>query len=105
MEYISNITHKTDIKINQMISWIGIPKSRYYYWKDNDTVPDKSKAVIPKRHWILSWEREAIIEYALKHIGEGYRRLTYMMMGKFSLKLKIMFVVLIVLLFSQLAPR
>ncbi len=82
MEYISNITHKTDIKINQMISWIGIPKSRYYYWKDNDTVPDKSKAVIPKRHWILSWEREAIIEYALKHIGEGYRRLTYMMMDE-----------------------
>lgn len=82
LDYISNITYKSDIKINQMINWIGIPKSKYYYWKNNDTVPDKSKATIPKRHWILNWEREAIIEYALNHIGEGYRRLTYMMMDE-----------------------
>mgnify|MGYP001176897582 FL=1 len=82
MDYVENITGKTEIKIFQMVNWIGIPKSRYYYWKENDLVPDKSKAIIPKRHWILDWERQSIIEYALKHTGEGYRRLTYMMIDE-----------------------
>jgi len=30
----------------------------------------------------LDWEKEAIIEYARNHIGEGYRRLTYMMLDE-----------------------
>jgi transposase InsO family protein len=30
----------------------------------------------------LEWEKEAIINYAKSHLGEGYRRLTYMMMDE-----------------------
>jgi hypothetical protein len=49
---------KTSTPVNKLLGLIGI---------------------IPKKRWILNWEREAIIGYARTHMGEGYRRLTYMM--------------------------
>jgi len=35
---------------------------------------------VPRSHWLVSWERQAIIGFAKQHPGEGYRRLTYMML-------------------------
>ena len=37
---------------------------------------------IPKQNWLLDWEKEAIINYIKSYLGEGYRRLTYMMMDE-----------------------
>lgn len=34
---------------------------------------------MPKINWILDWEKESIVNYAKAHLGEGYRRLTYIM--------------------------
>ena len=31
-------------------------------------------------HWLQDWEKRGIVAYARGHLGEGYRRLTYMMM-------------------------
>ena len=58
---------------------IGISCSKYYSWIDRFEHPNNHGCSIPKKHWILDWEREAIINYAHTHTGEGYRRLTYMM--------------------------
>jgi putative transposase len=82
MDYIETIQEKTEINNKNLLNWIGISKSKYYYWKENDLIPDKEKLNIPKRHWLLDWERTAIIEYALENRGEGYRRLTYMMLDE-----------------------
>lgn len=35
---------------------------------------------MPRDHWLLPNERRAIVDYHATHPGEGYRRLTYMMM-------------------------
>ena len=59
---------------------IGLSSSKYYSWIIRFEQPNNHNRNIPKKHWILDWEREAIINYAGTHIGEGYRRLTYMMM-------------------------
>ncbi len=58
---------------------MGISSSKYYSWIDRFELPNNHNHIIPKKHWILDWEREAIINYAGTHNGEGYRRLTYMM--------------------------
>ena len=58
---------------------IGISSSKYYSWKNRLEQPNHHNGVIPKKHWILNWEREAIISYAQNNTSEGYRRLTYMM--------------------------
>jgi len=35
---------------------------------------------VPRDHWLEEREKQAIVSYAGEHSGEGYRRLTYMMM-------------------------
>jgi transposase InsO family protein len=35
---------------------------------------------VPRDHWLTPAEREAIVVYYQSHPGEGYRRLTYMML-------------------------
>jgi len=85
VEYIIQINRKTEIKIKQLVKWLGITSSKYYSWREEQIRVDKKHNDgynIPKSHWILGWERQAIIDYAKEHIGEGYRRLTYMMIDE-----------------------
>jgi putative transposase len=70
---------KTNTPVNKLLAMIGISSSKYYSWIDRHERPNNHNGIIPKKHWILDWERESIISYAQTHIGEGYRRMTYMM--------------------------
>jgi transposase InsO family protein len=74
------MTLRTNTPVNKLLDLIGISSSKYYSWITRFEQPNNHNRIIPKKHWILDWEREAIINYAGTHIGEGYRRLTYMMM-------------------------
>lgn len=69
----------TDIQLYKLIGMIGISQSKYYQWNGRIGQPNHHNSTVPKDNWILDWERQAIIKYAKIHIGEGYRRLTYMM--------------------------
>lgn len=73
------MTIKTNTPVNKLLGLIGISSSKYYSWIDRREQSNNHNGIIPKKHWILKWEREAIISYARTHMGEGYRRLTYMM--------------------------
>lgn len=73
------MTIKTNTPVNKLLGLIGISSSKYYSWIDRLDQTNNHNGIIPKKHWILKWEREAIINYARTHMGEGYRRLTYMM--------------------------
>ncbi|MCX6150279.1 MAG: hypothetical protein NTX22_07145, partial [Ignavibacteriales bacterium] len=55
----------------------GINPSKYYSWNNRKGTANNHNGKIPKENWLLEWEKEAIINYAKKHIAEGYRRLTY----------------------------
>jgi len=73
------ITVKTNTPVNKLLAMIGINSSKYYSWIYRVEQGNHHNGIIPKKHWILGWEREAIINYAQIHVGEGYRRMTYMM--------------------------
>ncbi len=72
----------TDISIDKLILMVGISKSKYYQWNSRIGQPNHHNATVPKNNWILDWEKEAIVNYAKTHIGEGYRRMTYMMLDE-----------------------
>jgi putative transposase len=69
----------SEITKTRLLNLIGIYSSKYYEWVNREGQPNKHNGIIPKLHWILPWESLAIIAYAKAHTGEGYRRLTYMM--------------------------
>lgn len=68
--------------ISQFLAWLAISPNRYYDWKLRYNKPNEHNNRIPKKHWLLSWECDAIIAYAKLHPVEGYRRLTYMMLDE-----------------------
>lgn len=73
------MTAKTNTPVNKLLCLIGISPSKYYSWITRFEQPNNHNHSFPKKHWILDWERDAIINYANTHSGEGYRRMTYMM--------------------------
>lgn len=73
------IKTKTNTSAKKLTNMIGISSSKYHSWKNRFELPNNHNGMIPKKHWILGWEKEAIIRYAKNNITQGYRRLTYMM--------------------------
>lgn len=62
-----------------MLSWWVITPNRFYDFKKRYGQANQHNALIPKSHWILDHERDAVIDYAKQNPHEGYRRLAYMM--------------------------
>ncbi len=65
-----------------MLFWIYLRTGEYYNWRKRQDQEDQHNGLIPKSHWILPWEREAIIDYRYQHLEEGYMRLSYMMLDE-----------------------
>lgn len=57
-------------------------QARYHAWQKRRTQAAECRHEIPKSHWLLRWEVQAIIAYRYKHLDEGYRPLTYMMLDE-----------------------
>jgi len=73
---------RTHISKKVLIQWLDISHSKYYSWEERLGQPNKHNGHIVRDHWILPWERGAIIGYYRRHPDEGYRRLTYMMIDE-----------------------
>ncbi len=65
-----------------LVKWIGISRSKFYEWKKRYGKVNEHNASIPRDHWTTPEEQRAVIEYHDNHPGNGYRRLTYMMMDE-----------------------
>lgn len=71
---------KTDISLRRLIRWLGISRSKFYQWKDRYGKTNQHNGKQSRDYWIQPWEIEAILMYYKTHPGNGYRRITYMMM-------------------------
>ena len=69
-----------DLPVNSLIRWLRIGRSKYHSWKSRYGKVNEHNAQVPRDHWLEDLEKRAIVTYAGEHPGEGYRRLTYMMM-------------------------
>lgn len=65
--------------LSRLIALVGIGRDRFYQWRQRRAVPNRHNAPLPKDGWLLAWEKAAIVDFALAHPGEGYRRLAWMM--------------------------
>jgi len=63
-----------------LIHWIGISRSKFYDWQRRYGKINEHNHWIPRDFWLQAWEKRAIVNYFLEHPGQGYRRLTYMML-------------------------
>jgi transposase InsO family protein len=79
VDFVNLYRPKTSLTVKWFITELGINQSKYYSWIERKGKANNHNGKTPRGHWCLDWEKEAIIKYAKTHPGEGYRRLTYMM--------------------------
>ena len=82
LEFIEMTVQKSHYTRQDLLELLRLSKSRYYDWIKRQGQPNRHNGQIPKSHWLVPEEREAIIDYCRNKIGEGYRRLTYMMLDE-----------------------
>lgn len=80
IDFVNYWSEKTGIPGIKFISWLGIIPSKFYDWKRRYGKVNEHNSWIPRDSWLEEWEKESIINFCYKHPGEGYRRLTFMML-------------------------
>ncbi|MBL4632964.1 MAG: hypothetical protein JKY56_03780 [Kofleriaceae bacterium] len=75
----------TEISTKRFVEWLGIFKGKFYDWRKRYVRATQHKGKIPRDFWIGDWEPKAIEEYQQKHILEGYRRLSFMMITSLTI--------------------
>jgi transposase InsO family protein len=80
VDFVRRIAAKTEIGIQRLVRWVGVARGKFYRWEKRYGKANEHNGLVPRDHWLESWERKAIVEYFDKHPLEGYRRLTFMML-------------------------
>jgi transposase InsO family protein len=80
MDFVNGWSEKTEIGLGRFIGWLGIAKSKFYDWHARYGKANEHNGKVPRDFWLEDWEKQAIIAYYLENPGEGYRRLTFMML-------------------------
>lgn len=78
VEFIEYWCQRSSISKTRILRFIGLKANKYYQWFQRKGIDNQHNAPIPRWHWILPWEKEAILNYYVQHPLEGYRRLAYM---------------------------
>lgn len=64
----------------QLLKWLDLHSGKYQEWKDRYGKANEHNGKIPRDWWLEPWERDAILSFHDAHPGNGYRRLTFMML-------------------------
>jgi transposase InsO family protein len=80
VDYVAKWSGRTELPATRLVKWIGVGVSKFYDWRKRYGKVNEHNALVPRDHWLETWEREAIVTFHWQHPLEGYRRLTYMML-------------------------
>lgn len=79
VDFVEEWSAITGLSRSSLVPWLGITSSKYWSWKKRFGQVNHHNGCIPRDHWLLPEEVEAIKVFARQHPLNGYRRLTYMM--------------------------
>ena len=79
VDFITSLAQRTELPVRCLLGWAGVRASAFYRWRERYGKANEHNASVPRDHWLLAEEVEAIVEYHGKHPLDGYRRLTFMM--------------------------
>jgi len=80
VEFVAYWVDKTGISKSRHLKWIGLSTIKWNRWKERVGQPNRHNGLMPKQHWLLQWEKEAILNFHSLHPLDGYRRLSFMML-------------------------
>ena len=80
---VKYLQERAGFPVCESLKVLGLSKATFYRWaKNGGKLEMANNRRMPKSHWLLPWEKEAITAYKRKHPEVGYRRLAYMMLDE-----------------------
>lgn len=80
--FIEHWHHRAELPVAQLCAWCAVGRNRFYDWRKRRGQANAHNATIPKKHWVLDWEKAAIIRFGMEHLEAGYRRITFLMLDQ-----------------------
>lgn len=78
--FVTQWSEATGIPVKRFLKWLGLSPGKYHNWKSRQGEDNRHNCQQPRHAWLLDWERDAIVTFAIEHPQNGYRRLSYMML-------------------------
>lgn len=82
VDFVDEFTRKTGLGISQVVVWLQLSRSKFYDWRTRYGKVNEHNGRIPRDHWLLPQEKQAILDYQERYPLEGYRRLCFMMLDQ-----------------------
>jgi len=79
VDFIRDWAEKTEIAATRMVAWLELSRSKYHDWIQRYGKINEHNGLVPRDWWLDPWEEDAIVRFYFDHPGEGYRRVTFMM--------------------------
>ena len=81
VDFVRQWSERTEIGVGRFIHWLGVTASKFYDWRQRYGCVNEHNGWVSRDFWLEPWEKEAIVDFHLENPLEGYRRLTFMMLG------------------------
>ena len=56
-ELVSMVSHwagRSGLAVGQLLSWLGLPPSKYHAWQARRGLPNRHNAPVPKAQWLVA---------------------------------------------------
>ena len=82
VDFVRDLCVKTELPVERVVGWLGLARSKFYSWRDRYGKANEHNGAIPRDHWLLPQEKQAILDFQEQYPLEGYRRLCFMMLDR-----------------------
>ena len=80
VDFLRSLSERTELSLRRLVGWLCISRHKFYDWLQRYGKANEHNAKIPRDHWLLPEEKQAILDFHGQHPLDGYRRLTFMML-------------------------
>jgi putative transposase len=69
VDYVGYWQTRAEITAAPMIDWLGISNSKFYDWRKRYGLANEHNGKVPRDHWLLDGEKQAIIRYYFETVA------------------------------------
>ena len=80
VDFVKSFSTRTELSVRWVLARLGVAPTQFYRWRRRYGSVNQHNGQIPRDHWLMPAERQAIIAYYHQYAPEGYRRITFMML-------------------------
>ena len=80
VDFVKRFSARTELSVRWVLARMSLAPTQFYRWTGRYGSVNRHNGQIPRDHWLLPEERQAIVAYYHQYAPEGYRRISFMML-------------------------